>query len=212
VITVIDYGRGNIFSIGQALKHLGAEYEICSDAARIADAECLILPGVGAFGDTMSELHQRKLVEPIRSRAQGGVPLLGICVGMQLLASEGEEFGKHQGLGLVPGQVNRLPAGDSLAKPVRVPNVGWRRVTFHPRGGDQTIISKGDAMVYFVHSFALDPDDPDDVLASIEINGQKVTAAVQRDNVVGYQFHPENSGEVGLDLIWQFLKTFRQIQ
>ena len=205
MIVVIDYGRGNLFSIGQALRHLGAEFEVSSDPDRLLAADRVVFPGVGAFGDAMEGLRQRGLVDAIRQVADRGTPLLGICVGCQLLLTAGEEFGRHEGLGLIPGTVRRLPgprAGDPAA--IRIPNVGWRSLDVAP--GDPVLGALGpDDMVYFVHSFAPMVDNDENVAARLDVNGAAVPVAVRADNVVGVQFHPEKSGAVGMALIRRFL-------
>lgn len=205
MITVVDYGRGNLFSLGQALRHLGVEYTFSSEPADLGRAERIIFPGVGAFGDAMDGLRARGLIEPLRAAAERGVPILGICVGCQLLFSRGEEFGTHEGLGLIPGKVSRLPGprdGDPAA--IRIPNVGWRRI--HVRPGATVLGALGPHdMLYFVHSFAPQPDDPAHVSATIPVNGEDVPVAVRRGNIVGLQFHPEKSGPAGLKLLSQFL-------
>jgi glutamine amidotransferase len=197
MITVIDYGRGNLFSIGQALRHLGHDFAVTDDADQIAAAQCVILPGVGAFGDAMATLQAKNLVEPIRQVAERGARLIGICLGMQLLAASSDEFGQHEGLALIPGKVTRIPDG-----PSRIPNVGWRQPLV---GGDPIFAPMAGGMVYFVHSYYLDAENPADVAASIMVNGVPVTAAVRRGNIMGCQFHPEKSGKVGLDLLARML-------
>ncbi len=205
MITVVDYGRGNLFSLGQALRHLGFAHTVSSDPADLDRADRILFPGVGAFGDAMEGLRARGLVEALRAAAERGVPILGICVGCQLLLGRGEEFGSHEGLGLIPGTVARLPGpreGDPAA--IRIPNVGWRRL--HVRPGAPVLGALGpDDMMYFVHSFAPRPDDPSHVSATIPVNGEDVPVAVRRGNIVGVQFHPEKSGPAGLKLLSQFL-------
>ncbi len=205
MIAVVDYGRGNLFSIGQALRHLGCEFETTDDPGRIRRASHVILPGVGAFGDAMANLAERGLVEPLREVASAGTPLLGICVGMQMLADWSEEFGRHKGLGLVPGAVLRLPEPGGGRDAIRIPNVGWRLL--HPGPGrDEFDLAQGGGMVYFVHSYGFVPKSPQHVAAVIRTNGTDVAAIVRRDNVVGYQFHPEKSGETGLALLRRFFE------
>lgn len=200
---VVDYGRGNLFSIGQALRHCGADYRISADPAEIADADRLILPGVGAFGDAMDSLRRLGLDEPIVARARAGVPLLGICLGMQMLADSSEEFGEHAGLGLIPGRVSRLAdAGDPG---MRVPNVGWRRLMPVDGNAYMAGFAAGD-MVYFVHSYVPVPGNSAHLAALIDFDTTPVAAVIRRDNIVGYQFHPEKSGDVGLGLIRRFLE------
>jgi imidazole glycerol-phosphate synthase subunit HisH len=205
MIVIVDYGRGNLFSIGQAIRHLGFEYRITADRAAIEKADRIVFPGVGAFGDAMQGLRDRGLVEPLLAAADAGIPILGICLGCQLLLSRGEEFGNHQGLALIPGNVPRLPGpceGDPAA--IRIPNVGWRSIDLRP--GARVLRSVGSGqMFYFVHSYAPRPDRDADVLATISINGEDVPVVVQRENVVGVQFHPEKSGAAGLALLADFL-------
>lgn len=207
MIVVVDYGRGNLFSIGQALRHLGAAHEISADPERLVRAERIVFPGVGAFNDAMRGLEARGLVAPLKAAIAAGTPILGICVGCQLLLSQGEEFGTHEGLGIIAGTVSRLPEprpGDPAA--IRIPNVGWRAPRVRP--GAPVLSALGDGeMVYFVHSYAPAPDDPSHVLATIPVNGRDVPVAVGRDNVIGVQFHPEKSGPVGLRLLAAFLET-----
>lgn len=205
MIAVVDYGRGNLFSLGQALRHLGVAHTVSSDPADLDRAERIIFPGVGAFGDAMEGLRARGLVTPLRAAAERGVPILGICVGCQLLLSRGEEFGLHEGLDLIPGTVSRLPdpwAGDPAA--IRIPNVGWRRLDVHP--GAPVLGALGpDDMMYFVHSYAPRPDDSAHVSATLRVNGERVPVAVRRGNIVGVQFHPEKSGPAGLRLLGRFV-------
>jgi glutamine amidotransferase len=206
MIAVVDYGRGNLFSLGQALHHIEADFEITSDPARVAAADKIVLPGVGAFGDCMDHLKGRGLADPVKTAARAGVPLLGICVGCQILLEAGEEFGHHAGLGLIPGIVRRLPdpqAGDNNA--IRIPNVGWRALSVaiqKPLFADATEVPT----MYFVHSYAPVPSRLEDVSASIKVNGIRAAAAVQSGHVHGVQFHPEKSGPAGLALLRRFVK------
>lgn len=210
MIAIVDYGRGNLFSLSQALRHLEIPHEVTDDPARIDAAERILFPGVGAFGDAMEGLKARGLVEPLKRAAADGRPLFGICVGCQLLLSQGEEFGAHEGLGLIPGTVSRVPdpcADDPYG--IRVPNVGWRRlddIADHP-----VLSALGPKdYVYFVHSFAPHPDLPDHVGATCRLNGEAVPVAVAAGSIAGVQFHPEKSGETGLRLLQRFASaTYR---
>jgi glutamine amidotransferase len=205
LITVIDYGRGNLFSLGQALRHLGVQHRISSEAQALAEADRIIFPGVGAFGDAMQGLRERGLEAPLKAAVAEGKPLLGICVGCQLLLSRGEEFGAHEGLGILPGTVARLPdpaPGD--ADTIRIPNVGWRKLQVRARGGLFAEIGDTDWM-YFVHSYAPMVEDEADIAATIRVNGRDIPVAIERDNVVGVQFHPEKSGAAGLALLQRFV-------
>jgi len=211
-VTVVDYGRGNLFSLARALDRVGASHVFTDDPAAVEEAECLILPGVGAFADAMGALGERGLVEPLRRAAASGTPLLGICLGMQVLATRGEEFGAHEGLGLIPGTVRRLPEGDGGPESLRIPNVGWRSLSL--RAADP-VLEHVDAgtMFYFVHSFAPAVDDPAHVSATVAFNGADIAAVIRRDRVVGTQFHPEKSGPAGLALLHRFVAVAeRQLQ
>ena len=206
-VAIVDYGSGNLRSAAKAFERAAAEapgspgVEVTADPAALARAERIVLPGVGAFVDCMSGLARLPgMVEVLHERVRAGVPLLGICVGMQLMATIGEEHGTHEGLGWVPGRVVPLPAGDGL----RVPHMGWNEIETR---GDHPVLSglEGRAHAYFVHSYTMVPDDPADVLAVTDYGGP-VSAVVGRDNVLGTQFHPEKSQRNGLALISRFLE------
>ena len=201
---VVDYGRGNLYSLGQALRHIDVDHVIVPDPTGFERATHIIVPGVGAFGDASRELAARGFVAPLRAAAARGVPILGICVGCQLLLSRGEEFGDHAGLDLIPGTVSRLPDPQpDDPEGVRVPNVGWRRLDIRASTAGLDAVGDG-GFVYFVHSYAPFPDHPADILASVRINNRDVPAAVGRSNVTGFQFHPEKSGPTGLAILSRF--------
>jgi glutamine amidotransferase len=206
-ITVVDYGRGNLFSLAQALRLIGEKCEITSDPAKVAVSERIILPGVGAFGDAMEGLRDRGLVDPIIETATKGVPLLGVCVGCQVLMSKGQEFGEHDGLGLIAGTVTKLPSWNpDDATAVRIPNVGWHPVT--PRVGASGAARLLDAnWMYFVHSYTPRPNARRHIAATIRANGEEVAIAVADRNVIGVQFHPEKSGTAGLAFLRRFLEV-----
>ncbi|MEO8310835.1 MAG: imidazole glycerol phosphate synthase subunit HisH [Caldimonas sp.] len=210
-VTVVDYGVGNLFSVQRALESCGVSDVLVSARAEdIARADRLILPGVGAFRDGMRGLRDRNLVEPIVDYARSGRPLLGICLGMQMLARESEEFGRHEGLDLIPGQVRAIPRLDADGKRLKVPFIGWTPITLASpsaaAGSCLAGLGAGDA-VYLVHSFHFVPDDPAHMLATYRFGAGDVTAAVRRDNITGFQFHPEKSGKVGLDILRTFVAT-----
>jgi imidazole glycerol-phosphate synthase subunit HisH len=207
-VVVVDYGRGNLFSVCQAVSRVGGSPRLTSDPEVVAGAPRLILPGVGAFGDAMSGLRALGLDRAVKAFAAGGRPLLGICLGMELLLEESSEFGRHEGLGLIPGRVDRLPEPAAGSRE-KIPNVGWCPLAEAEHGPvwKESIfngVRVGD-FVYFVHSYAAYPADPRDRLADIVFAGTAVTAAVARDNVSGCQFHPEKSGEVGLTILSSFV-------
>ena len=204
MIAVLDYGRGNIFSLSRALEHVGASHIVTNDPERLLGADGIVLPGVGAFRDAMHRLSERSLVEAIRLAAEQGVPLLGICLGMQLLFERSTEFGAHEGLGLISGDVDRLPEGAPEGPRMRIPNVGWRAL--EPRGAHpMTQVLAPRDMVYFVHSYVPYPEDPRDILATSPINGLDAAAMVGRGKVMGCQFHPEKSGPLGLRVLGAFV-------
>jgi glutamine amidotransferase len=201
---VIDHGRANLFSLCHALEHLRILYAASAEPAAVAAATRLFLPGVGAFGDVMKGLRERELVAPLMDAIGRRVPVLGICVGMQILAEESEEFGRHPGLGVLAGAVRRLPDLAPGERGIRVPNVGWRAIS--AKSGDPILgdLAPG-TMTYFVHSYAFEPAQDEDVAATIDFNGRAVAAVVRRGSVMGYQFHPEKSGPAGLSLIQRFM-------
>jgi glutamine amidotransferase len=207
---IVDYGSGNVLSVQRALEHCGGEVARAETPEQVRRAERLVLPGVGAFAACMGALEVRGLVPAIREFAASGRPFLGICVGMQILLEESEEFGRHAGIGLVPGRVARIAADGADGKPHRVPHIGW--APLQPpdgRGWAGTLLADlapGDA-AYFVHSYAAVPADPDHRLADVDYDGRTISAAIARDNVSGTQFHPEKSGPVGLKVIARFLAS-----
>ncbi|PSQ82054.1 MAG: imidazole glycerol phosphate synthase subunit HisH [Bacteroidetes bacterium QS_8_68_15] len=215
--TIIDYGIGNLRSIEKALDHVGAAPVRTDDSDKIAGAERLVLPGVGAFGACISEIRRRGLEAPIREAADGGTPLLGVCVGMQLLFETGEEHGAHDGLGLLEGRVIHFHAGtssepdgaDGEATARKVPHMGWN--TAEATRPDSPLLaglggsSESDApYFYFVHSYHARPTHGGDVLATTTYGTRAFPAVVQRNNVLGVQFHPEKSQQAGLRLLQNF--------
>lgn len=201
MIAVIDYGVGNLFSLCRSLEAIGQQPVVTGDPALLRQADKLFLPGVGAFADAADKLRQTGLDEVIRQEAAKGKPILGICLGMQLLFEESLEFGSWKGLGLIPGKV--VPMEGVVPAEYKIPHIGWNALHY-PQGEAHPLLASvpDGACVYFVHSFyAADCDDA--VIATTEY-GAVLTAAVAKGNVMGCQFHPEKSGEVGLSI----LKTF----
>ncbi|MFC5401724.1 imidazole glycerol phosphate synthase subunit HisH [Cohnella soli] len=208
-IMIIDYDAGNLLSVKRALEHCGAEVSVSGDPEKILKADRVLLPGVGAFGSAMSALRERELVPCIRKFAASGKPFLGICLGMQLMFDESEEFGHHEGLGLIPGRIVHIPDTTSAGLGHKIPHVGWNGLK-HPEGEEAwsgTAFEKlsSDSHVYFVHSFMACPENEAHILATTSYNGRKVVAAVKDRNLYGCQFHPEKSGPVGIQIIRDFL-------
>lgn len=203
MIAIIDYGMGNLHSVSKAIERLGYAYTITHEPHEIMAASAAILPGVGAFGDAMAQLRLTGMDEVTRSFAASGRPLLGICLGMQLLFDSSEEHGINEGLGLLPGQVVRFPEGS-----YKVPHMGWNEIYLTPHHQSHALfegLEPNPGHVYFVHSYHAKPADTDELFATTDYYGD-VTAIVGQGNVLGMQFHPEKSGELGMKLLRNFLK------
>lgn len=208
-VTVVDYGIGNLYSVRRALEHCGASVVTATDAATLDEADRLVLPGVGAFADGMFGLSECGLTDALRRFAATRQPFLGICLGMQMLATVSDEFGEHSGLDLIPGRVKPIPATTVDGRPLKVPHVGWSGLRA-PAGADWTgsVLqdSLPDTAVYLVHSFHVVPDNPAHVLAHCTYGGHRIAAAIRSGSVTGCQFHPEKSGEAGLAILDRFLR------
>ena len=203
MIGIIDYGVGNLFSLRSSFAAIGADAFVSGDAAELAKADRLILPGVGAFGDAAEKLHATGLDAVLKELAAEGKPLLGICLGMQLLFEKGYEYGEHEGLGLIKGSV--VPMEGVIPKDLKIPHIGWNALKFKNPSPLFQNIKDGDC-VYFVHSFYA-ADCEENLIATAEY-GAELTAAVANKNVFGCQFHPEKSGAVGLEI----LRAFTQLK
>jgi glutamine amidotransferase len=207
LIAIIDYGSGNVHSVRRAFVHCGAEPMLTADATAIENADRLVLPGVGAFADGMRSLHERRLVDPIRRFVESGRPLLGICLGMQMLATTSEEFGMHEGLNLMRGRVIQVPSRDVDGEPHKIPHIGWAElVPVTTWAGSIFDDTPEGTSVYLVHSFQFEPEDVSHRLADCFYGGHRIAAAVRADNVTACQFHPEKSGAAGLRMIASFLR------
>ncbi|MCA3237627.1 MAG: imidazole glycerol phosphate synthase subunit HisH [Curvibacter sp.] len=202
MMVVIDYGAGNIGSVLNMIRYVGGQADVARDAAGVLGANKILLPGVGSFDNAMTRLAGLGMVEPLKARAGAGVPLLGICLGMQLLADASEE-GRMAGLGLIPGHVRRFQFDGETAK-LKIPHMGWNRVTpvrAHPLAQG---LEDG-ARFYFVHSYFYDCERDEDILLR-SVYGCEFTSGVQRGNVMGVQFHPEKSHRYGMQLIRNFVE------
>lgn len=200
MIAIVDYGVGNLFSLKSSLAEIGANAVVTADAEVLRTADKIILPGVGAFGDAADKLRATGLDKVVIEEAKSGKPLMGICLGMQLLLEKGFEYGEHEGLGLIPGNIR--PISDVIPTDYKIPHIGWNALSF--KGEKHPIfkyLKEGDH-VYFVHSFYA-ADCSDYVIATSEY-GAPLTAAVACGNVCGCQFHPEKSGRVGLNILKAF--------
>lgn len=199
MIAIVDYGVGNLFSLQSSLEAIGAETVVTADPCVIRSADKILLPGVGAFEDAARKLRASGLDQVIIEQARTGKPLLGICLGMQLLFEKSYEYGEHPGLGLIPGAV--VPMAGAIPAELKIPHIGWNALRFKQESPLFRYIQDGDC-VYFVHSYYAAQCDPY-VIAAAEY-GAELTAAVAKDNVYGCQFHPEKSGSVGLAILRAF--------
>lgn len=209
-VTILDYGMCNLLNVARAFEHVGAGVIVTEDPHAVRDAGRLVVPGVGAFRDSMLEVNTRGFADAIRRFIDTGRPVFGICVGMQILFDASEEFGEHAGLGVLSGRVTAVPGVTRDGAAQRVPHIGWNHLV-EPEGGRPWSSTLLDPLVgtspavYFVHSFAAVPDRLSDRLADCVYGGHRICAAVQRDNLVAAQFHPERSGEIGLKLVRRFV-------
>lgn len=203
MIAIIDYGMGNLRSVQKGFEKVGFEAVVTADPKVVLAADKVVLPGVGAFRDCMKNLEEGGFIEPILKVIREGRPFLGICLGLQLLFSESEEFGIHKGLGVIPGRVARFPEGmTENGEALKVPHMGWNQILFRSGSPLFTGIEDG-TNVYFVHSYYVRPDDPA-VIATTTRYGIEFCSSVRKDNIVATQFHPEKSQEKGLRILKNF--------
>ena len=210
-VTILDYGMCNLLNVARAFQHIGTEVLVTGDPIVAARADRLVVPGVGAFEDSVREVLAHGFDNVIRDFVAGGRPFLGICVGMQMLFDASEEFGEHRGLGILPGRVEAVPKLTTQGEKQRVPHIGWNHLVepVHGRSWDSTLLEnhKGsDPAMYFVHSYAANPEREADRLADCIYGGHRICAAIKRDNIMATQFHPERSGEIGLNVLRSFVK------
>ena len=204
-VTMIDYGAGNLHSVKKAFRECGAEVSVTDEPAAVKNAELLVLPGVGAFADGMRGLRKKHLIEALDCYFARQRPFLGICLGMQMLLTNSDEFGSHSGLGVISGQVVRIPTRPDM----KVPHMGWSRIRPRPGGSWAGSLLKDTPVgsrFYFVHSFSAEPESEENRLADADYGGFRISAAVRQDNIIGCQFHPEMSGPLGLELLRHFLE------
>ena len=199
MIAIIDYGVGNLFSLESSFNAIGYDVKVTSSPDDIEQADKIILPGVGAFGDAANKLKNSGLSEPLLNAAKQGKNILGICLGMQLLFDKSFEYGEHEGLGLIPGEI--LPMADIINKDLKIPQIGWNALIFKNGSKLFKYINNNDC-VYFVHSYYADCADK--YITAVTEYGADITACVERKNIFGCQFHPEKSGAVGLNILKAF--------
>jgi glutamine amidotransferase len=203
MIAIIDYGMGNLRSVQKGFEKLGFKAEVTADPQVLLKADRVVLPGVGAFPDCMRNLEQGGFVEPILRVIREGRPFLGICLGLQLLFTESEEFGLHQGLNVIPGRVVRFPDGMvECGEELKIPHMGWNQLSFKRRSPAFAGLEEG-ANFYFVHSFYVKPED-EDVVATTTTYGIEFCSSIWKENIVATQFHPEKSQEKGLRILKNF--------
>ena len=200
MVGIIDYGVGNLFSLRSSFEAIGTSVVVSSDPEELRKADHILLPGVGAFEDAVQKLRTTHMDEMVFEAVREGKPLMGICLGMQMLFERSFEYGEHQGLGLLKGQV--IPMAGLLPKDLKIPHMGWNALDVVKSDGKLFANIKEGAYVYFVHSYFA--DGCEDSLAARTEYGTWLTAAVEKDNIFGCQFHPEKSGEVGLDILRAF--------
>lgn len=209
-IHVVDYGVGNLYSVARAIEKIGGTARLTAKPSEIEGADRLLLPGVGAFRDGMAGLHKAGMTDAIMRFAESGRPLLGICLGMQMLATKSSEYGIYEGLGIIPGQVEAIAPVGAAGRRRKVPFIGWANLEpSRTSGFAGTLLSDlgPEDAIYLVHSFQFLPENPTDLLATYRYDGEPVTAVIERDNIIGCQFHPEKSARVGLRLIERFLRS-----
>lgn len=206
-IIIVDYGLGNLFSINEACRYLGYSTVISSDPKKILGASNLILPGIGSFEVAMNQLNKLELIETITDYVKTGKPIMGVCLGMQLLFENSMEFGLHKGLGFIKGQVIRFPDVINNNN-IRIPHTGWNKIYKREVDWNNTPLenTNNESFMYFIHSFYAQPYLQENILTYTTYSGFEFCSSVKKDNIIGFQFHPEKSGKDGLLIYDNFLK------
>jgi imidazole glycerol-phosphate synthase subunit HisH len=209
-VVVVDYGIGNLFSVKRSLEYVGANVILSNQSDEILNADRLVLPGVGAFGDGMAGIKKQSLATIIQKFALSDKPLLGICLGMQMLATKSFEFGENSGLDIIPGEIIPIPNKNQMGIPHKIPHIGWANLSrLDSNSGWQDTILKNlsnSASCYHIHSFMFVPQIREHAIAVYDYNGISIASVVRKGNVYGCQFHPEKSGEVGLNVLKSFIE------
>ncbi len=206
-ISIVDYGVGNLYSLLKAFKCFTDNAKVTEEAEELKNSDAIILPGVGSFAAGMRGLQVRKLVDPVKEFADSGKPILGICLGAQIMLTKGYEFGEFDGLNLIAGKIVRFP---KLPQGIKLPHIGWNKI--YPqkkRSWKKTILeaTQEDSSVYFIHSYILEPSDKEDIMSLATYGNYEFCSAIKRGNIYGCQFHPEKSGQVGLTIIKKFVSS-----
>jgi imidazole glycerol-phosphate synthase subunit HisH len=208
-VTIIDYGSSNLLSAIRAFKKVGADVNVAQTPEEIDQASRLVVPGVGTFATSMNGLAKLNMIDSIKNFVKTGKPFLGICVGMQIMMDGSEEFGSHEGLGLIPGRVKAIVPTDENGNKIKIPHIGWNALIDENSGKwNGTVLNNipENSEVYFVHSFSAWPINEENRLADSYYAGNQMAAVVQRDNIFGCQFHPEKSGPIGLSVLQNFIE------
>lgn len=210
MITIIDYQISNLFSVQHACDHLGLQAEISSDKQKLLESEAAILPGVGAFGDAMKNLKKLDLIGPIKEFIASGKAFMGVCLGLQLLFSESEEFGHHEGLNIIHGTVTKFPSKNKKKETIKVPQIGWNQIyESEKRNWTQSPLAaiRSHEFMYFVHSYYVSPADKSVILSLTEYQGIEYCSSIFSGNIFAAQFHPEKSGAEGIKIYRDWLKA-----
>ena len=206
-VGVLDYGAGNLRNVCRAIEHLGFNYHLVSTRETVIDVDKLIIPGVGAFKVAMEQLGKLDLIESLKQSADKGVPILGICLGMQLLFEQSSEFGISKGLGLIKGEINKIPSVGLNGYKLKVPHIGWNELIINKSSFQIVDGIETNDSVYFVHSYKVEEMEESDLVAHCKYDGLVLPSIIQRRNIIGCQFHPEKSGEIGLKIFDNFLRS-----
>jgi len=206
-ISIVDYDIGNLRSVSEAFKFLGCNVKIVNSKEEIEDSDYLVVPGVGAFGDGINNLKKAGLVDPIKKHAEKGKPILGICLGAQILMTQSEEFGIHQGLDLIPGEIKKFKSPEEVKElRYRVPHIGWNSIKISSKTDDVFKQIRENTSFYFDHSYFLKPEKSEHFFAKTEYGNQQFASIIRNDKIIGCQFHPEKSGRFGLKILEEFCK------
>ncbi|PCJ50963.1 MAG: imidazole glycerol phosphate synthase subunit HisH [Gammaproteobacteria bacterium] len=206
-IGVLDYGAGNLKNVCRAIDHLGFNYRLVSTVDGVHAVDKLIIPGVGAFKVAMEQLEKLGLTESLRQLAEKGIPIMGICLGMQLLFEQSSEFGVSKGIGLIKGEINKIPSVGINGHQLKVPHIGWNELIINKSILQIVNGIETDDPVYFVHSYRVEGIEESDLVAYCTYDGLVIPSIVKRRNIIGCQFHPEKSGEIGLKIFDNFLRS-----